>query len=793
MKKGILALAMLLVLCMVASFVPVTAGAADAASKWDGTSVSAQLTTEGENTYLIKSAADLAKFAAMVNGGDNFAGKTVKLTTDIVWNEGDASTWTKESTGLHAWTSIGTWGAPFAGTFDGQNHTVSGLWGTLAGNGGFFGNAGGADCVVKNFAVVNSKTFNTAGGNQGVVGVVKTAGITMENIYSDMDIEGNQFYFGGMIGNVHGGGGNYDVTIKNCVYAGTIKGSKYLGGLIGTTTSNANKTQKVTIIDSAFVGTVEGAQFVGGLVGARAADNAMTYTLTDVMSLGKVVCTDAASAGPISGTNNMPGANLTVNGTNVWFANNVVEGTAGLAGTAKAPADIAALTTDTAKAAGFENWVRTAEVGIMPKGVADVLGYADADAPFAVPAYEFKPDLSKASVYNGTKSTKFDEDKENKVISINSAADLALFAEKVNADYFDAGSKYEGWTVKLTTDIVWNTGDADAWAAGTSKPANLWACGKWGNPFNGVFDGQGHVISGLYGEFANDNCGFLGLVWTKGAEVKNLAIVNSTFVNTRASGNSNMGIIGTVGGGTIAMTNIYTDVNMVSSTNQVGGLIGRLHNKDIEVTIDNCVVAGSVTGGTCVGGFIGQRDINNGTKGNPINISNSVVLAEVKGAAKVGGFVGYSQDGMVNITTSIAAGKVTSADAASAGAFYGVTAEGEDAAITKSAMVKGTADKATGADLKTGYKVVEVADITGDKAATTLTDFDFAAAWAKVDAAAPMPASLLKMLKGDAGTQPGQPGTLPPDTSDFAPIACVALSVMAVAAAAVVVLRRKHA
>ncbi len=792
MKKGILALAMLLVLCMVASFVPVTAGAADAASKWDGTSVSAQLTTEGENTYLIKSAADLAKFVAMVNGGDNFAGKTVKLTTDIVWNEGDASTWTKESSGLHAWTSIGNWGRPFAGTFDGQGHTVSGLWGVYSGdNQGFFGNAGAQGCTIKNLVVNNSKLFCTRTGNAasnlGFVGILRNKELNLENLYIDMDFESGANIVGGLVGNMHGNGASATLNIKNCVYAGNVKGTNYIAGFLGNIYlgASAANTHTISIIDSMMTGTVTGAAAVGGLIGSvpggESEADSTPVTITDTMITGTV--TGTSNCGPISG--NMPYAKTPAI-TNAWYENDVTAKTDGLIGTAKAPADIAALTTDTAKAAGFENWVRTAEAGMMPKAVADILGYADADAPFAVPAYEFKPDLSKASVYNGTKSTKFDEDKENKVININSAADLAFFAEKVNGDYFDAGGKYAGWTVKLTTDIVWNTGDADAWAAGTSKPANLWACGKWGNPFNGVFDGQGHVISGLYGEFSGDNCGFLGLVWQKDAEIKDLAIVNSTFINTRTSGNANMGLIGTVGGGTIKISNVYSDINMVTAANQVGGLIGRLHTKDIEVTIENCVVAGSITGGTCVGGFIGQRDINNGTKGNPINISNSAVLAEVKGAAKVGGFVGYSQDGMVNITTSIAAAKVTSADAASVGAFYGVTAEGADAAITKSAMVKGTADKATGADLKTGYKVVEVADITGDKAATTLTDLDFTAAWAKVDAAAPMPASLLKMLKGDAGT------VLPP-TSDFAPIACVALSIMAVAAAAVVVIRRKHA
>ncbi len=62
---------------------------------------------------------------------------------------------------------------------------------------------------------------------------------------------------------------------------------------------------------------------------------------------------------------------------------------------------------------------------------------------------------------------------------------------------------------------------------------------------------------------------------------------------------------------------------------------------------------------------------------------------------------------------------------------------------------------------------------------------------AKVQAKLVETAGTLSVTAADFATTPGTPGTVPPPTSDFAPIACVALGVMAMAAAAVVVIRKK--
>jgi hypothetical protein len=84
-------------------------------------------------TILIQNAGQLAKLAAVVNGGADLSGYTIQLDNDI-----DLS--------AHYWVPIGTATHPFNGTFSGGSHTVSGLNindGTLD-NAGLFGYASGA-------------------------------------------------------------------------------------------------------------------------------------------------------------------------------------------------------------------------------------------------------------------------------------------------------------------------------------------------------------------------------------------------------------------------------------------------------------------------------------------------------------------------------------------------------------------------------------------------------------------------------------------------------------------------
>ena len=89
------------------------------------------LTEEFDGYYVISSAEDLYKFAELVNGGATpWPTAKVVLTDDIVVNLNVL----KENGTLnspaptYSWTPIGTNAYKYAGTFDGNRHTISGLY-----------------------------------------------------------------------------------------------------------------------------------------------------------------------------------------------------------------------------------------------------------------------------------------------------------------------------------------------------------------------------------------------------------------------------------------------------------------------------------------------------------------------------------------------------------------------------------------------------------------------------------------------------------------------------------------
>lgn len=201
----------------------------------------------GEATeYVLTSADQFYGFMALVNSANlTFDGVTVKLDCDVVFNTGDASTWTPENRPKYEWEPIGNSkagkkgdGVMFCGNFDGQGHFISGLWTARARDTGLFLNCIGA--TVKNFAVVNSRFYNTgenAGAAQGASSVVTRCRNTrIENVYSNAFVRGG-WCTGGIVGYWQGSTDGYS-ELRSCVFAGTVDATLAsgggAGGLIGT-------------------------------------------------------------------------------------------------------------------------------------------------------------------------------------------------------------------------------------------------------------------------------------------------------------------------------------------------------------------------------------------------------------------------------------------------------------------------------------------------------------------------------------------------------------------------------
>lgn len=225
---------------------------------WDGTTKTAP-TQDKSGVYLIDTAAKLAWFADAVNGGQKAING--KLTANINLNG-------------KPWTAIGTSGNKFAGTLDGDSHTVSGLVTTgLVGElaeGGVVENlrvncaivstssllggvANSSAGTIRNCMVSGSITFSSGGyngasaiggiagrntGNGVISGCVSRA--VVKDAY-DNSTYGTSASLGGIAGYAYG-------VVENCYFTGTLAVKKTQpnkiinqkrGGLVGELNANA--------------------------------------------------------------------------------------------------------------------------------------------------------------------------------------------------------------------------------------------------------------------------------------------------------------------------------------------------------------------------------------------------------------------------------------------------------------------------------------------------------------------------------------------------------------------------
>ena len=147
---------------------------------------------QGSDSYEISTVEQLRGLAELVNGNvENFADKTIMLTADI------------ELTGN--WTPIGSGSELFfAGTFDGQGKTISGLSVNGVTYAGLFGYVG-AEGQVKNINIVGTKIKGTryAGGLVGYYASAKTienATVKADSIIVTSTSSSYFSYSGGLVG-----------------------------------------------------------------------------------------------------------------------------------------------------------------------------------------------------------------------------------------------------------------------------------------------------------------------------------------------------------------------------------------------------------------------------------------------------------------------------------------------------------------------------------------------------------------------------------------------------------------
>lgn len=236
--------------------------------------------SEDGKTYNVTSADGLRNVAKLVNE----EGKTdinITLDTDL--------TLTGE------WTPIGTESQPYTGTFNGKDKTITGLTINQEGTNyvgliGYLGSGGKVQNVVLEGVQITSD--NSSGYAGGVAG---DSWGTIENCSVSGSVSGTTFA-GGVVGSQWGG------SITGCNSSATVKGVIFAGGIAGETNSGASLTGCYATGDVTVENDGTNNSHAGGVVGYNGGG-----TLTACYATGSVTGSGSGTiyVGGVTGSNDL--------------------------------------------------------------------------------------------------------------------------------------------------------------------------------------------------------------------------------------------------------------------------------------------------------------------------------------------------------------------------------------------------------------------------------------------------------------------------------------------------------
>ena len=519
-----------------------------------------------KDCYEIASKADWQAFCALVEDGqtavDAKMTKDVDLETDI--------------------TMAGTANKPYAGTFDGQGHTLKIDW-----------NAGSVNDVAP-FGRVN--------------------GATIKNLRTEGSIRSNSFYLSGLIDEAAGG----NITVANCVSAVNITSSYTsdrcgAGGLISYIFPSA----RVTITDCLVKGSIDattekGQKGMGGFVYSQNG----TCTLTRCLYAGTNNADNSNNNCYTFAPTNTSGATTTLN--NCYYLNTCGEAQGTqvtkeqlkngyvahkLQGTREETVWGQVLGTDTIPQPTAEAAKQVYEVKFTLNGKVKAMRYANRGQTVSLPtvqellgadyapnityALSFEGDFSASSTVTG--NTTVVANVVFKDISIATKDDWKKFGELVRSG--------EGkLNARLTADI--------------DLGGDFLKIGSESTGYSGTFDGQGHTITI---DWNGNGGGYIALF----PSVTNATIKNLRVTGQMTSDSEPLGVFAFEAGGNTTFSGCVSDVKITNGdkndTYCAAGMVRAAYSKG-KITFKDCIVAGDLNGTTDnsrqgMGGFVcGQAD-----------------------------------------------------------------------------------------------------------------------------------------------------------------------------------------
>lgn len=204
-------------------------------------------TDDGQGNYTVTSAEGLKNIAKLVNEQWNL-GINITLTANINLSGID-------------WTPIGIdYNHQYTGTFDGGNHTITGLTVTTSDQyAGLFGYLSGTvkDVTLKDVKIESNNEISDVGGVAGQ----SYGNIENCSVSGSVSVSGTNSIAGGVVGYQTGG------SITGCSSSATVNAGGVAGGVVGLADGGATLTACYATGNVTIESSGTGSYFAGGVVG----------------------------------------------------------------------------------------------------------------------------------------------------------------------------------------------------------------------------------------------------------------------------------------------------------------------------------------------------------------------------------------------------------------------------------------------------------------------------------------------------------------------------------------------
>lgn len=601
-------------------------------TSWDGESYT-EPAKNGQGVYLISSPDELMwvdKNAKMTD--------SAKLLADITINEDVSGS--DATSQKYKWTPLGTDSSKYTGTFDGNGHTISGLYiNSTAANTGMFGRIG-SSAVVKNLTLADSVIRSTKNYTGAITGYIDdAASVTNCHTKNSVQITAAK-YTGGITGYQ-----DDTSTLTRCSNAAEVTGANNVGGISGYNWSKSS----ASLTDSYNRGSVSGSNLVGGIC----AQIYIGGTVSDVYNLGTVQATGTAGTPTAGGITGVFRWGTIKSAYNAGIVKATAKG--GVAGRLEASSSSRTVQnvfySDEYEAVGNLNGC-TIQNGTATAKTSDglkALTSEDLGGGFAADTNGINSGYPVLAWQNGTAKSDDPEKDDNGwqgeaakdapqqkdgVYQIGTPAELAWFAEK--AAQYSTDLK-----AVLTADLDLNN---NVWTGIGGQTADT--------GFAGTLDGAGHTIKNLY--LKNGK----GLIPYNKGTVKNL-----TLAGILKGGDETAALTGTNAGTLEEITSNVT----VTGGNKIAGIAG---NNTKDGVIKDCHNTGAVTGESYAAGIVAYNE------GSVTGCSNTAVITA--GSTFAGGIAAANTNAVkseaANVSKSANSGHVivsSSAERAYAGGVVG--------------------------------------------------------------------------------------------------------------------------